>query len=167
MSTVETRTSSPEQTRAVAAALAEVVTDGDLLVLTGDLGAGKTCFTQGLGAGLGIDDRLTSPTFTLANRYQGRVVLNHLDVYRLDGPDDAMDLDLIGLLEDGVTVIEWGDRIDELLPEDRLRVLLRFPEIDAGDGLGHHGGDDARLIRFEGWPERDLERLLDRWVVTS
>ncbi|MEL6981209.1 MAG: tRNA (adenosine(37)-N6)-threonylcarbamoyltransferase complex ATPase subunit type 1 TsaE, partial [Actinomycetota bacterium] len=109
--TLRVASDGPERTQAFAAALAEVLVDGDLLVLTGDLGAGKTCFTQGLGAGLGIDDRITSPTFTLANRYRGRLILHHLDVYRLDGEADAADLDLDDLLESGVTVIEWGDRV--------------------------------------------------------
>lgn len=125
------------QTRQVAGALADVVDDGDLIVLAGDLGAGKTCFTQGLGAGLGIDDRITSPTFTLANRYSGRLVLHHLDVYRLDDLSETLDLDLPELLESGVTVIEWGEQIAPVLPGHlTVRLLL-------GDG------DDDRVIRFE------------------
>ncbi|MEL7158633.1 MAG: tRNA (adenosine(37)-N6)-threonylcarbamoyltransferase complex ATPase subunit type 1 TsaE, partial [Actinomycetota bacterium] len=108
----------PATTRALAGAMATVLDDGDLLVLTGDLGAGKTCFTQGLGAGLGIEDRITSPTFTLVSEYRGRLDLHHLDVYRLDGPADTLDLDLHELAEDGVTVIEWGERIDAALGVD-------------------------------------------------
>lgn len=116
----------PSTTRALATALSEVVTDGDLLVLTGDLGAGKTCFTQGLGAGLGIEDRITSPTFTLVAEYEGRLRLHHLDVYRLDGPADTIDLDLHELAEEGVTVIEWGEQIDTALGADRLVIEIAF-----------------------------------------
>lgn len=132
------RTDGPDSTRTVAAALADHVIDGDLIVLTGDLGAGKTCFTQGLGAALQVEDRITSPTFTLVSHYDGRLRLNHLDVYRLDGPDETLDLDLPELAEDGVTVIEWGERISEVLPVERLTVELRFDD----------DGDDCRGLRF-------------------
>ena len=183
MTVFEASTSGPEQTRDLAGALSDVVVDGDLIVLTGDLGAGKTCFAQGLGLGLGIEDRMTSPTFTLANRYAGRLTLHHLDVYRLDGPDDAVDLDLDTLLEDGLTVIEWGDRLEPILPTNRLDVHLTFPDLDtdldtaldtgAGIDVGPDldreigctaVGDMARLLRFEGWPDRDLPTLLARWA---
>jgi tRNA threonylcarbamoyladenosine biosynthesis protein TsaE len=140
-------TTGPEHTRAVAAALADLLDDGDLLVLTGDLGAGKTCFTQGLGRGLGVTERVTSPTFTLLVEHQGRLPLHHLDVYRLGGVEDSTDLDLPDLLERGVTVIEWGDRLEPVLPAERLRVeLLLGP------------GDDDRQLRIEGrgpaWAQR-------------
>lgn len=135
------RTEGPDQTKALAAAVADVLADGDLLVLTGDLGAGKTCFTQGLGVGLGVEDRITSPTFTLAGRYQGRLVLNHLDVYRLDSLAETIDLGLGELLEDGVTVIEWGDKITDVLPVDHLLITLRYPDDPTAD-------PDERLIEF-------------------
>lgn len=148
----------PERTRAIAAVLAEVLVVGDVLVLTGDLGAGKTCFAQGLGAGLGIDEPITSPTFTLANRYQGRLTLHHLDVYRLDGEADAADLDLDDLLETGVTVIEWGDRVAGLLPADRFTLTLRYPDPSAADP---DPDPDRRLIDLTGpVGERGLEHLL-------
>lgn len=151
----------PATTRAIAAALADALVDGDVLVLTGDLGAGKTCFAQGLGAGLGVEDRITSPTFTLANRYRGRLTLHHLDVYRLDSEADARDLGLEELLDDGVTVIEWGDRIAGLLPEHRFTVALRFPEVAAGT----EADPDRREIVVDGpLGERGLDDLLARWV---
>lgn len=124
------RTASANDTRALATAVAGCVRDGDLLVLTGDLGAGKTCFTQGLARGLEIDDRITSPTFALVAEHQGRLDLHHLDVYRLDDAGSALDLDLPELLEAGVTVIEWGERIAEILPADRLTIELRYPPVD-------------------------------------
>ena len=131
----------------MAEALATLLVDGDLIVLTGDLGAGKTCLVQGLGPALGVGDRITSPTFTLVATYDGSVRLNHLDVYRLDGPSETIDLDLPDLLEDGVTVIEWGERIDAVLPDERLVIELTF-----GDG------DDDRHLRFDLSGQRWLDR---------
>ncbi len=173
-------TSSPQDTKALAAAISDHLVVGDLLVLAGDLGAGKTCFAQGLGAGLGVDERMTSPTFTLVNRYQsGRLELNHLDVYRLDDIAETLDLDLPELLEVGVTVIEWGEEIDQVLPVDHLTVRLRYPELpssddDAVDAVDAEaeaeGADDARLIDLEAggpvWIERlaELTPSLERWV---
>lgn len=154
----------PERTRAIASALAEVLVLGDLLVLGGDLGAGKTCFTQGLGVGLGVTERITSPTFTLANRYRGRLVLHHLDAYRLAGEGDARDLDLDDLLETGVTVIEWGDRIGGLLPDDRFTITLSYPDPDP-DG-GRDDDPDRRILDVEGpVGERGLDRILAGWAI--
>jgi tRNA threonylcarbamoyladenosine biosynthesis protein TsaE len=135
-------TTSPDDTRALARTLAAHLDRGDLLVLNGDLGAGKTCFTQGLALGLGVDEPVTSPTFTLANRYQGRVMLHHLDVYRLDGPADAIDLDLDDLLDTGVTVIEWGDRITDALPDGCFVLTLRYPPTEADPTGGLPAGVD-------------------------
>lgn len=137
-------TSSADQTRLLAGAVAGLVDDGDLLVLVGDLGAGKTAFTQGFAAALGVEAAVTSPTFTLANRYLGRLVVNHLDVYRLSDLAEARDLAIPELLEQGVTLIEWGAMILPALPSDRLDVSITF-----GDG------DDDRLI--------ELRSVGDRW----
>jgi tRNA threonylcarbamoyladenosine biosynthesis protein TsaE len=149
---IEVPSDGPDRTAELAAALAELVEVGDLLILTGDLGAGKTRFAQGLGSGLGIEQRITSPTFTLANRYEGRLLLHHLDVYRLDSVAETLDLDLPDLLESGVTVIEWGDQISEVLPSDRLVVSLRYPE-PVDDYL-----DTDRIIEFtahgRSWADR-------------
>lgn len=150
---LEVASDGPSRTRAVAAALADLVEIGDLLILSGDLGAGKTCFTQGLGRGLGIDQRITSPTFTLANRYLGRLLLHHLDVYRLDSLAETVDLDLPDLLESGVTVIEWGERIAEVLPADHLVVDLRFPDLSV------EASDDERIIEFVARGPRWRQRL--------
>lgn len=139
---IEVSSNGPDRTAELAAALADLVDVGDLLILTGDLGAGKTRFTQGLGQGLGVEQRITSPTFTLANRYQGRLLLHHLDVYRLDSVAETLDLDLPDLLESGVTAIEWGDQISEVLPPDHLVVALRYPE-PVADHL-----DTDRTIEF-------------------
>ena len=124
-STVRARTTSADETRDLAAALAELARPGDLLVLVGDLGAGKTAFCQGFGRGLGIDEQITSPTFAIVQSYTGRLDLHHLDVYRLGQINEALDLGLNELLDEGgVTVIEWGDMIVPVLPPDFLEVHL-------------------------------------------
>ena len=152
-------TSTVDQTRRLAGAIAGLVDDGDLLVLVGDLGAGKTAFTQGFAAALGVEAPVTSPTFTLANRYDGRLVVNHLDVYRLEDLVEARDLAIPELLEQGVTLIEWGEMILPALPADRLDVSITF-----GDG------DDDRRIELRavgdhwGGRESDLRAALQEWV---
>lgn len=129
------RTTSVGATRELAAAVAGLARPGDLLLLVGDLGAGKTAFTQGFAEALGVSDRITSPTFTLVRTYVGKHKLNHLDVYRLENIAEAEDLGLGELLEDGVTIIEWGDTIAGVLPADYLELRFVF-----GDG------DDERTI---------------------
>jgi tRNA threonylcarbamoyladenosine biosynthesis protein TsaE len=165
---------SPQDTQELATVLSGYLEVGDLVVLAGDLGAGKTCFAQGLGAGLGVTERITSPTFTLVNRYEsGRIELHHLDVYRLDDIAETLDLDLPELLEVGVTVIEWGEEIDDVLPVDHLTVRLGFPDV-ADDGNGgfpaDDESDDRRIVRLEAggpaWAGR-LDQLagdVERWA---
>lgn len=116
---------------------------GDLVVLTGDLGAGKTQFTKGIADALGVREPVTSPTFALHQQYEGRHRLHHLDVYRLDALSDTLDLDLPELLHTGITVIEWGDSISPVLPIERLTVRLVHDAID----------DRRRTISFEVEPE--------------
>ena len=170
-------TDGPAATRALAAELAARLVDGDLVVLTGDLGAGKTCFTQGLGLGLGVEDRITSPTFTLVATHEGRLRLNHLDVYRLEGPGDTLDLDLPDLLEDGVTVIEWGERIDSVLPPERLLIELCYGELAPSEGPDDPMSDDFVDIEADrrtltltmsgsAWERRadDIEKAVEPWV---
>lgn len=174
-STLFVDTDGPAATQDLAAALVDCLRDGDLIVLTGDLGAGKTCFTQGLGRGLHIADRITSPTFTLASVYDGDLRLNHLDVYRLDDVGETLDLDLPELLEDGVTVIEWGEQIDAVLPTERLTIELRYRPITDADGpddASEGDADDDRQLIFtiEGpsWVERraSLAHAISPWAVT-
>lgn len=129
--TLTAATTGVDQTRALAARLATVVQSGDVVLLAGDLGTGKTAFTQGLAAGLGVDEQVTSPTFTLVRSYPGRLTLHHVDVYRLDSLQEALDLDLPELIDDGgVTVIEWGDVVAPALPADFLEVRLDYGEAD-------------------------------------
>ena len=103
--------------------LGKLLRAGDVLVLTGDLGAGKTTFTKGLALGLGISQMIKSPTYTIVREYDGRLPLYHLDVYRIGDDPDSIDLDDF-LFGEGVTVIEWGELLGENLPEDCLKLSL-------------------------------------------
>lgn len=122
---------SAAMTRALGAALATELGPGAVVVLSGDLGSGKTVFAQGVAAGLGVTDRVVSPTFAIAREYEGRLPLHHLDVYRLDHVKEAMDLGLDELFDDAVTLIEWGDGVRDLLPVDRLEVELTLAPDDS------------------------------------
>src|SRR5436305_2135610 len=107
-----------DQTRRIGGRLAALLAPGDVILLEGPFGAGKTTFTQGIARGLGVtDDYITSPTFTLINEYPGRLPLYHVDLYRLDSAAQALDLGLTDYLDSpGVTVIEWPERAAALLP---------------------------------------------------
>lgn len=123
MKPLEIETTTPAETQRLAKALAALLTEGDIISLTGDLGAGKTCFVKGLAAGFGIDISITSPTFNLIKEYRGRMPLYHFDVFRLNGPEDLFDLGYEDYFYGtGVTVIEWGDKVARLLPPDHLEI---------------------------------------------
>lgn len=154
------RTDGVDETRALAAAIADLVGPGDVLLLAGELGAGKTAFTQGFGAALGVDDQITSPTFTLARHYEGRIPLHHLDVYRLERLSEMHDIGVAELLDSGgVLVIEWGDAIATAMPADYLEVRLTY-----GDG------DDDREFDLQcvgsRWSarERSLTDAIEKWA---
>lgn len=124
-------THSVEETRALAEQLGRVVLRaGDLVVLAGDLGTGKTAFAQGVARGLGVTEPVVSPTFTIVREYEGRVPLVHMDVYRLGRLQELHDLGFDEFLDDRVTLIEWGDVIRPILPAERLEVHLAM----AGEG---------------------------------
>ena len=125
-------TTSVDQTKELAAALAELARAGDLVLLAGDLGAGKTAFAQGFGRGLGVDEPITSPTFTLAREYQGnRLRLHHLDAYRMEALEEVLDVGLPELLDDeAVVLIEWGDAIAPAVPPDYLEVRITLGDDD-------------------------------------
>lgn len=158
---ITARTTAAAQTKELAACIAPLCQAGDLLLLVGDLGAGKTAFSQGFGAALGIIQPITSPTFTLANEYQGRdLMLNHLDVFRLEQLEEVRDLAIPELLDgQSVTLIEWGNNIARALPSDYLEVQFTF-----GDG------DDDREIALRcvgaRWSARSgpLLQTLSQWV---
>lgn len=145
------RSSSVENTQACAAALAGVLDAGAVVTLDGDLGAGKTHFTQGLAAALGVAQAVTSPTFNLVVEYtDGRIPLYHFDLYRLDSPDQLEDLAFYEYVEgDGISCVEWASKFPEEMPEDRLEVYLAVE----GEGIRAiraraHGSAVAML---QGW----------------
>ena len=127
MMPLELTTYTAEQTRAFGARLGRLARAGDLFCLEGDLGAGKTCFTQGLGQGLGITDAIHSPTFIIANEHRGgRMPLFHLDVYRVNSAAEAWGIGLDDYLNDeGVCVIEWAEKIRAALPRESLWITFR------------------------------------------
>ena len=158
---IRAATKSVDDTRALAAEVAALAAPGDLVVLAGDLGTGKTAFAQGFARGLGVDEPVTSPAFILVRTYEGRLPLIHLDVYRLEQMQELVDLGIAELLDEGgVTLVEWGDAVTPGLPSDFLEVRL-----EAGDGP-----DDRLLtVRSVGrsWPPRAqaLRLALAPWTV--
>lgn len=144
--------SSQATTEAIGEALAPLLHVGDVLVLSGDLGAGKTQLTKGIARGLAVTDLVTSPTFNILLVYEGRLPLYHFDLYRLDEAAQLEDIDYWGTLEaDGVSVIEWGDRFASALPEQGIVVRIRII------------GDDSRALELAPIGERGAE-LAERWV---
>ncbi len=136
-------------TRALGARLAEHLRAGDLVVLSGPLGAGKTSLTQGIGAALGVRGAVTSPTFVLARTHRGPVPLVHVDAYRLREAGarlDLDDLDLDAALEDAVTVVEWGEGLAASLTDSWVQVQLDRPAAPAGPDVDG-GTADARTAR--------------------
>jgi tRNA threonylcarbamoyladenosine biosynthesis protein TsaE len=139
--------STEEDTREFGRRIAGVLRAGDLVVLDGPLGAGKTVLAQGIGAGLGVRGEVTSPTFVIARVHRGgRLPFVHVDAYRLGGVADVDDLDLDASLEDSVTVVEWGSGKVEQLADAYLRVRIERRD------------DDTRVVEIEGhgpgWAER-------------
>ena len=125
-------THSPEETLALGRRFAATLRKGDVLALAGDLGSGKTQFVKGLASGLGIAREVTSPTFTLIHEYPGgKFPLYHIDLYRLDSPEEAVKIGLDEYLDsDGVAVIEWADKFEQLIPAQARWVRLRAFEGD-------------------------------------
>jgi tRNA threonylcarbamoyladenosine biosynthesis protein TsaE len=154
---LDLETHAPDETREVGGALAELLAPGDVVSLTGDLGAGKTCFVQGAARALGVREPVVSPTFVLVREYRGDVPIYHVDVYRLDRLQEVLDLGFEDLLDPaGVMFIEWGDAIEALLPESFLEVRLTASE------------DELRRLRMTGrgsWRLRweRLEGAVGRW----
>ncbi len=120
--------SSPEETWRIGEMLAEKLNAGDTVCLYGDLGAGKTSFSYGIALGLQVKEKyITSPTFTFVNEYEGRVPFYHIDLYRLKGAEELEGIGFEEYIEsDGVTVIEWAERAEDVLPEECLGVYLSY-----------------------------------------
>ncbi len=124
--------------------LGERLVAGTVIVLSGDLGAGKTTLTKGIARGLGIDQMVKSPTYTIARSYEGRLLLHHLDVYRIDGDTDSIDLDEF-LYGDAVTVIEWGNLLEDGLLEDYLEIVIQPKGEGRSVTLKGHGPKSQQL----------------------
>ena len=134
---VEFISRSPEQTRRAGIRLGSLLQPGDIIGLEGDLGAGKTTLMQGIASGWGSLDRVSSPTFVLVNVYRrpDQQRLYHLDAYRLSSGFEAEDLDLDSMLESGPLVIEWADRVQQVLPQERLWLAINWVDENQRDFL--------------------------------
>jgi tRNA threonylcarbamoyladenosine biosynthesis protein TsaE len=123
-------TKSPEETKKLGKEISKLVKPGDLLAFYGELGAGKTCFIQGISEGLEVKDYVTSPSFTIINEYQGKIPFYHFDVFRVSNIEEIIEL---GYEEyfygEGLTVIEWAEKIENLLPKDHLKIEIKFKNI--------------------------------------
>jgi tRNA threonylcarbamoyladenosine biosynthesis protein TsaE len=144
-------TRSTDETLELARAVGELLRPGDVVSLVGELGAGKTVFARGVARALGVTELVVSPTFTIVREYEGRVPLVHVDVYRIDAVQELHDLGFEEVVrDDAVTIVEWGDMIDGLLPGDRLDVRLT-----------PGAADDERIVEIEGhgrsWSARAAE----------
>ena len=153
---IELRAETADDMRAVGDAFAALLRPRDAVILTGELGAGKTTLVQGIARGLDVTDHVVSPTFTLVREYHGRLEVAHVDVYRLERIQDVVDLGLEELGDgEAVLLVEWGDAVEEVLPADHVTIELT--------------GDEARRLVFtpggQTWVERweQLEQVLAPW----
>ena len=127
----EFHTKSPAETRAIAETFASSLRGGEVIALQGDIGVGKTIFTKGLAAGLGITSNVTSPTFNIVRQYNGRLPLYHFDVYRITEPDEMLEIGFEEYLYSGaVVVIEWPELISDLIPQDAITITIEREEED-------------------------------------
>ncbi|HHW48539.1 MAG TPA: tRNA (adenosine(37)-N6)-threonylcarbamoyltransferase complex ATPase subunit type 1 TsaE [Clostridiaceae bacterium] len=151
---IRIKTCSAEQTVNVGKRLGQMLKQGDIICLIGDLGAGKTAFTGGIADALGITGYITSPTFTIINEYEGKIPLYHFDVYRIADPEELYELGFDEYIDgDGIVVIEWADLIKEVLPSEYIQVTI---EKDT------ENGENERIITIEfkgGKNEKRLEEI--------
>lgn len=147
-------TTTAHDTKRVAASLATLLEPGDVCVLSGDLGAGKTQFVQGVAEGMGITEPVTSPTFNILLQYRSpqATLLEHFDWYRLDDVGELEDVGYYDVLEEGIVFIEWGEKFPEAVPDDHLAVFLAV-------GVG-----DERVITFRGTGSRSAQ-VAEAWGV--
>lgn len=141
-------TKTRKETQDLAYRLGEIVEANTLITLSGDLGAGKTTFTQGLARGLGIDKKVTSPTFTIMKEYKGRLPLYHIDAYRLENITQDLGFDEY-IESDGACVIEWANFIEYVLPEELLNIEFTIND------------DDSRTLKFKAYGERYEEVIAE------
>ena len=156
---LELTAGAPEDTMAVGDAVASLLGEGDAVALTGELGAGKTTFVRGAARALGFDGAVASPTFTLVREYQGRVRIYHVDVYRLERVQDVLDLGLDEMVtEGGVVLVEWGDAVEGLLPDEHLLVEITLMGPEEARRIVMMGAGPSWATRWE-----RLERLTEPW----
>lgn len=125
---MELTTNNEAETLQLAGKIAQLTRPGDILALEGDLGAGKTTFTQGFCQALKVSDYVTSPTFTLINIYNGQLPIYHIDLYRLNDPQDALDIGIESYLPsaDGITLVEWANKFPSILPDALLSIKISY-----------------------------------------
>lgn len=129
----------PDRTRAIAARLLAALGRGSVLSLHGELGSGKTCFVQGLAEALGVQQAVTSPSYTIVREYKGRLPLYHIDLYRMKSLEEALDIGLSDYLEgDGIAAVEWGERASDIFPSHTIHVTFQ-----------HLDDRDSRMITIE------------------
>lgn len=148
MKTLILNTSNAEETIELGRKIGSMLHKGDILAMQGTLAAGKTTITKGIAESLGVTDVITSPTFCLISEYEGKMPLYHLDVYRLEGSEDFINLGTDDMLYgDGVSVIEWSEKIMDELPKDVITIKLE-PECD---------GSTKRIITITNWPYDEIK----------
>jgi len=122
-------TKNPEETKNLGKEISKIIKPGDLLAFYGELGAGKTCFIQGISLGLEVKDYVTSPSFTIINEYQGKIPIYHFDLFRFDNAEEILEL---GYEEyfygEGLIVIEWAEKIEQFLPKEHLKIDIKFKD---------------------------------------
>ena len=144
--TLSFTTKSAEESEALGQKIGRFLQKGDILAMRGPLAAGKTTLTKGIARSLGIRDEITSPTFCLISEYAGKMPLYHMDVYRLDGAEDFINLGTDDMLYgDGVCVIEWSEKIMSELPDTAIEI-----DITVND-------DDSRTVRVSNWPHEAIQ----------
>jgi len=145
----------PYQTQQIGTSIGELAQAGDLILLVGDLGAGKTCLTQGIGWGTGFEGYTTSPSFVLVREYQGKIPLYHIDLYRLDNIEEIAELGIDDYLcGEGICVIEWADKALDYFPADHLFIRLDYM------------GNNERQLSFKASGNRYaelMEQLKQKW----
>ena len=140
---------SREQTLEVGRLIGAILERGDIVALIGELGSGKTCLTQGMAKGLGVEENVpvVSPTFTLINEYPGKIPLIHLDVYRLSGPRDLEDMGYEEYFEGGgIIVIEWAEKIRDILPAKTLFISMRYIDENTREMILEGPGEKIRKL---------------------
>ncbi len=153
MQSLETR--SVAETDALGERIGALLEPGDVLLLQGQLGAGKTALTKGIGRGAGSDDLVVSPTFVLMNEYRGRLMLYHVDLYRLEEPEEIVALDLPGYTAEGALIVEWPERGEGLLPVEHLLMEIEYT------------GETERIIHLSATGRRHTQLLNEIALTTA